>query len=348
MTVWPVACVLTAFVAASSVTAGEWDASLRSKAAPNAQGFPALVVSDGHRFIRIPGGQFTMGNNALGPDVARETFPASPAHEVRLQPYWIANTPVTIAQFSRFVQETGYVTDAEKPGAEGPWVYDFDEQGFIPKRGYNWRNCFADIIARYPEIPFSDQHPVACVSWHDAMAYAKWLGQQINLPVTLPTEAQWEFAARGADGRVYPWGNAPSDGRQANYADDSFARYFAHIEQSIVHDGIDDGYALTSPVGQFPDGASPFGVLDMAGNLTEWVYDGEYDYGEETRIDPVHERGISRMQKGGDWSASAGRNGAVPDELAHGHNIRADARQADDAASSDDHMGFRLAISTRP
>ena len=338
------ATALWAAIAGPSAADDTWDAALVSGGATNTQGYSEVRLAVAGDFIRIPAVRFTMGNNDLSPRIARDTFHATPEHPVNLSTYWIAKTPVTIAQFRAFVDATGYVTDAERPGADGPWVYDFDERGFIAKQGYNWRNCFADIIARYPEIPFTDAHPVACVSWNDAIAFANWVGTETGLTVTLPSEAQWEYAARGADGCIYPWGNTPSDRRQANYADDSFAKYFAHIEQSLVHRGINDGYPLTSPVGQFPLGASPFGVLDMAGNLTEWVYDGEYDYRPTEQTDPLARRGQARMQKGGDWSSSAGRPDQRPDELEGGHNIRADARQADEAGSSDDHLGFRRAI----
>jgi len=108
---------------------------------------------------------------------------------------------------------------------------------------------------------------------------------------------------------------------------------------------VDDGYPITSPVGSFPAGASPFGALDMAGNLSEWVYDREGLFSPEPIIDPVGpSKGDSRAMKAGFWAGSAGRMGQTPDEIEFGHNIRADARQGDDPVTADDHLGFRIAI----
>ena len=297
--------------------------------------------------ILAPGGTFKMGNDALGREVTG--FAAAPAHPVTLSPYWIGKTPVTIGQFRRFVDATGYVTNVEQAGHPGPWVYDFDARGFVTKQGHRWDNAFHQVTARFPELIVDDRHPAANISWYDCIAYANWLTERHNLPFTLPSEAEWEYAARGQDGRVYPWGNSAPDGTRANYADTRFDRYFPGTEQSLVHHGVDDGFAITSPVGAFPAGRSPLGALDMAGNLTEWVFDGYRDYAPLARTDPVQlEARDIRMQKGGFWAGSAGRFDVTPDEIEFGHNIRSDSRQGDDPASADDHLGCRLAISYTP
>lgn len=315
--------------------------ALRMKA--NSLGFQEAVFDQGPTMIFVPGGTFSMGNDALSQSGA------SPAHNVTVSPYWISKYPVTIGDFRRFVEATSYVTNVELPGHPGSWVYDFKAQGFLTERGHRWDNAFHQVTERFPELTVDDSHPVANVSWYDCIAYSNWMAEMTKLPFTLPSEAEWEFAARGSDGRVYPWGNEVPDGTRANYADEMFDKYFPGTEQSIVHHGVNDGFAITSPVGSFPAGRSPFGGLDMAGNLTEWVFDGDYDYTGEAEVDPIQiDSQGTRMQKAGFWAGSAGRIDVTPDEIEFGHNIRADARQGDDPASADDHLGCRLAISYTP
>lgn len=291
--------------------------------------------------IYVPKGSFMMGNN--------EIERALREHKVNLSHYWISKYPVTIGQFRAFVEDTNYQTEVLNEGHTGPWVYDFDENGFIPKYGYYWDNAFKDVIAKFPEITINDQHPVGSISWNDAIAFTNWLSENTGLIISLPTEAEWEFAARGNDGRIYPWGNEDPDGTRANYADDTFEKYFPGTEQALVHHGVDDGFAITSPVGSFPLGQSPIGAMDMAGNLTEWVYDSYYVLTKKQAIEvnnPIYTiKNGENMEKGGLWCGSAGRSNQTPDEIIMGHNVRTDTRPADETESADDHMGFRIAIS---
>ena len=311
----------------------------------NEQGYWEATFDHGIVMIYVPAGEFRSGNDALHERVVTQSYPSSPAHEVQLSHYWIAKTPVTRGQFRAFVDDTGFVTDVEAAGHDGCWVYEFGAQGFVSTPGYDWRNAFERVTERFPDAVVTDEHPVNCVSWFDGVAYADWLAQQTGLPFRLPTEAQWEYAARGNDGRAYPWGDEAPDGTRANYADESFDRLFPGTEQSIVHRGVDDGYPITSPVGLFPAGASPIGALDMAGNLTEWVHDYLSAFSAEPIDDPIGAVGGDiRAQKGGFWAGSAGRIGVSPDEVDFGHNIRADSRQGDDPRSADDHLGFRVSI----
>lgn len=319
---------------------------MRSKAesvTKNEQGYWEADMGSGIVMIYVPAGTFTIGNNDL-PD-------ASPAHDVTLSHYWISKTPITKGQFRSFVEATNFVTDVEKAGHPGPFVMKMPEgTHFEETPGFHWDNAYDHILAAFPAIgPLSDDHPVSCVSWNDAIAYTNWLKQEKGLEFSLPTEAEWEYAARGTDGRVYPWGNETPDGTRANYADETMNKYFPKLGQAEVHFGVDDGYALTSPVGSFPAGASPIGALDMAGNLTEWIYDSDYEYTAATKTNPIYtgNSGI-KMQKAGFWCGSAGRQGVTPDEIKDGHNIRSDARQGDDQNSADDHLGFRIAISYTP
>jgi formylglycine-generating enzyme required for sulfatase activity len=169
-----------------------------------------------------------------------------PIHRVHLSAYQIARHPVTNAQYELFVMATSYAAPE------------------------HWEN--GKILAG------KENHPVVNVSWQDAQAFCVWAG------VRLPTEAEWEKAARSADGRMYPWGNEPPTQELCNF------------------DGnVDD----TTPVGLYPKGASPYGVLDMAGNVWGWVsdwYDDKY-----YSVSPVENpqggpaTGESRVLRGGSW-----------------------------------------------
>ncbi|HEX2225863.1 MAG TPA: SUMF1/EgtB/PvdO family nonheme iron enzyme [Candidatus Binatia bacterium] len=171
--------------------------------------------------VRIPAGSFWMGN---------ENGPADekPRHQVNVAEFFIDRTKVTNAQFAGFMNANG--TQA----ADGQRWYDSDDNDArIHRRNNQWA---AD--------PGHENHPVVEASWYGALAYCRWLGKR------LPTEAEWEKAARGTDGRKFPWGNDPPDKSRAHFG---------------------GGWNELKPVGSFPQGASPYGVFDMAGNGWEWV-----------------------------------------------------------------------------
>jgi formylglycine-generating enzyme required for sulfatase activity len=131
------------------------------------------------------------------------------------------------------------------------------------------------------ELRDLDQHPAGQLTWNDAQAYCTWAR------LRLPTEAEWEWAARGPDGRLFPWGNDDPKGTGR-----------------CSRDGLDDAYERSSPVGSFPDGASPFGVLDMSGNVWEWVQDVYGPYAAEAQVDPRGARsGPDRVHRGGFWGS---------------------------------------------
>lgn len=315
----------------------------------NDLGYWEATFDDGIIMMYVPKGSFTMGNDLLTDEAVPEnnSFGAAPQHKVNLNQYWISKTPITNAQFEAFVKETNYVTQVEKEGHTGPWVYELKIRAFETKFGHNWKNAFKDnITANFPEITTNERHPVVNITWFDCIAYTKWLSKKTGLNFTLPTEAEWEYAARGNDFRTYPWGNELPDGTRANYADESFNKYFSGTGEALVHQGINDGYAITSPVGSFPKGASPIGAWDLVGNVRQWVYDSKYTYSKNEATSPIYLKDNNiKLMKGGLWSASAGRFNTIPDEIAMGHNIRVDARQGFEPNSADDHSGFRIAIS---
>jgi formylglycine-generating enzyme required for sulfatase activity len=227
--------------------------------------------------VWIPGGEFAMGST--GP-LARPD--EAPVHRVRVSGFWIDRTEVTNAQFAEFVEATGYRTIAERPvdweelkkqvppGTEKP-ADDMLQPGslvFAPTKGavdlshYElWWKWTTNANWRHPEGPGSDiegreSHPVVHVGWDDAVAYAKWAGKR------LPTEAEWEFAARGGiDGATYSWGDADIDASRCNTWQGSFP----------YDNSREDGYARTAPVGSFAPNA--FGLFDVAGNVWEWCAD---------------------------------------------------------------------------
>lgn len=185
---------------------------------------PSLGAQTMDRFagmVRVPGGPFTMGRNN-GPSEE------SPAHEVVLPAFYIDKNLVTIAEYAKFIQAKGPIG----PGGE-MYLDVADPDNKIHRVGKVWQPA-----------PESELYPASEMSWHGAVAYCKWIGKQ------LPSEAEWEKAARGTDGRLYPWGNEAPTGERAFFG----------------------GYrGETVPVGRFPQGASPYGALDMAGQLWEWT-----------------------------------------------------------------------------
>ena len=230
--------------------------------------------------VWIPGGEFTMGTDAdLGwPD-------EKPAHRVRVDGFWMDETEVTNAQFRAFVEATGYVTTAEKPpiagrdhepgpaghaaAAEGearPRVAGLHAAGRAGGPRATSRSGGTGRPApswRHPEGPGSsiegrDDHPVVHVSWDDAVAYAKWAGKR------LPTEAEWEFAARGGlDGKPYVWGDEQPRRRQVAVQ---------HLAGRVPYKNTaEDGFERTAPVKSFPPNG--YGLYDMAGNVWEWCAD---------------------------------------------------------------------------
>lgn len=221
------------------------------------------------KMILIPGGTFTMGSERFYPEEA-------PLCKVRIDPFLMDRTLVTNREFARFVEETGHITVAEiapDPRDYPGMLPGMDQAGslvFRKTRGPvnmgepgNWWHFVFGANWRHPLGPDSsieglEDHPVVQIAYADAEAYAKWAGK------TLPTEAQWEFAARGGlEGKDYAWGDelAPGGQMMANY----WQGLFPFANQCL------DGWERTSPVKSFP--ANGYGLYDMIANVWEWTQD---------------------------------------------------------------------------
>ena len=168
-----------------------------------------------------------------------------------------------------------------------------------------------------------DRHPVVYVSYLDALKFCQWLSTRERRKYRLPTEAEWEYAAKGNDQRKYPWGNHDGRGDLANFADKNTV--FAWSDREI-----DDGYPESSPVGAFPLGASPFGIEDMAGNVWEWCLDYYEFYRPGPKINPRGPTsGTKRVHRGGSWKSRFS-------------SLRTTARGSNAAAFSCNDLGFRI------
>jgi len=207
-------------------------------------------------FFRIPGGEFTMG---LVEGSANE----KPPHKVRVSAFLMARTEVTVAQFAKFVQDTGYLTDAEKDGSARVW----DGSDWVNVPGASWR---------HPVETCGDECPVSYLSWHDAEAFCTWANMR------LPTDAEWEYAA-GEGGEHRYWAGTSHDWELDEYA------WFRLNSGKQLH-----------PVGKKkPNG---FGLYDMSGNVAEWCADwyGPYYYDESPYENPRGpSSGTSRVLRGG-------------------------------------------------
>lgn len=249
-------------------------------------------------FIRIEPGTFRMGSPADEVDRIDNERP----HEVRItRAFSIASTPVTCGQFAQFVQATGHQTAAEREGwAYGAWNTTTNAWDKID-RG-SWRN---------PGFEQTDEHPVVCVDWNDAIAYCKWLSERDGRRYRLPTEAEWEFACRAGSTTAYPWGTNPADGAGFLNGLDLSAK---HVFTLFPPFPWSDGFVHTSPVKQ--NRPNKVGLHDTLGNALEWCSDWFADY-PESAVDPTGpETGTQRCLRGGAFvygpkhcrSAFRGRN----------------------------------------
>jgi formylglycine-generating enzyme required for sulfatase activity len=237
----------------------------------------------GMNLVRIKAGTFKMG--LPEPDIYTEY---ARQHEVTLtQDFYMGVYEVTRGEFRKFVEDTGYSTEAEVRGDGHGWNADKKKK---PERGkeFSWRN---------PGFEQTDDHPVVNVTWNDAVKFAEWLSRKDGRSYRLPTEAEWEYACRGRSTTRFHFGAELADlPRFGNGADASFKR---GTGDNLNYDG-DDGFAFTAPVGRFRP--NRYGLYDMHGNVEEWCSDWNSDYPRGTVTDPRGpETGSSRVIRGGGW-----------------------------------------------
>ena len=289
-----------------------------------ASGKKQITNSIGMKMVLIPAGEFMMGSSESAEATAAffkksygmDVLPADlfkdehPQHRVRItKPFYLGTCHVTRGQLRQFVEDTGHKTDAEKgekPGGYG-WNPDTKEFGFNVK--YSWRN---------PGFEQTDEHPVVCVSWNDAVAFCQWLSRKENKTYRLPTEAEWEYACRaGTTTRYYSGDDPETLAKVGNVTDVTAKAKFPDWKYTIK---ASDGYVFTAPVGQFKPNA--FGLYDMHGNAWQWCADwyGEDYYGKSTVDDATGpDTGHDRVLRGGSWydwpcfSRSADRCRRTPD-----------------------------------
>jgi formylglycine-generating enzyme len=309
--------------------------------------------------VLIPGGEFSMGcadPRALphgGPDPMAD---ARPIHRVRVDGFWMDRVEVTNRQFAEFVQATGYVTVAERtptaaefPGAPaenlvaGSVVFTPPAQPVPLDNHYRWWSYVKAANWRHPEGPsrgIDDRadYPVVQVAYEDAEAYARWAGKR------LPTEAEWEFAARGGmPNQLYTWGDELQPG----------GKWMANIWQGRfpLKDNAEDGFAGIAPVAKFPP--NPYGLFDMAGNVWEWCSDW---YRADTYSNIAAEGEVARNPQG----PSASYDPAEPGQAKRVHRggsflcteqyctrYMIGTRGKGEVSTGSNHLGFRCVKSLK-
>ena len=256
--------------------------------------------------LLLPGGVFRMG--------AEDGFSfEGPAHDVEVEPFLIDKTEVTVARFAEFTAATGYRTEAERFGWSA--VFDVKSGDWARVDGANWQHPDG------PQSAADPQEPVSQVSWNDARAYASWAKKR------LPTEAEWEFAARGGlAGNEFAWGQElhPHGKHLANTWQGRFPE----------RDTGEDGYKGRAPVGSFS--ANGYGLFDMTGNVWEWTADwfDESYYRQRPRVNPSGPAtGAERAIRGGSWLCSA--------NYCQGYRVAARSHATPDSGMNN--LGFRCA-----
>jgi sulfatase modifying factor 1 len=270
-----------------------------------------MAGKDGAPMLLIPAGEFMMGSVS-----AAATFDywpiegdEEPVHRVVLDAFYLDKFEVTNRLFQKFVQHTGYQTTAEREGKAMAYVLKNRKWEGVEVSGANWRQPEG---AETVFVSGREEHPVVSVSWHDAESYCRHYGKR------LPTEAEWEHAARAGTHTEYWWGDGSHDSRLlTNVADRAAKRYFSGW--TIITD-YDDGYARTAPVGSFQPNS--WGLHDMLGNVWEWVvdwYDENYYRNSPSRNPTGPSSGRLKALRGGSWinglkdARAATRSWSYPD-----------------------------------
>ncbi len=255
--------------------------------------------------VYFEGGKIMIGSDDALPNEA-------PSFETKVSPFFIDKSPVTVAEFRAFVEETGYQTEAEEFG--NSIVMNIKTGRWVLAEGANWKTPFG---IGGPQA--KDDHPVTQVSWNDAQAYSAWVGRR------LPTEIEWEYAAKSGknSGNKFSWGNELVEN----------ASYKANVWQGNfpIKNTEEDGFLYTSPVGEF--GQNEAGVTDMGGNVWEWT---STNYG-------LYEGNIQSFNQNDDNKVIRGGSFLCHKEVCYGYRIT--ARQFNSRESATFHMGFRTARS---
>jgi formylglycine-generating enzyme required for sulfatase activity len=265
---------------------------------------PPATNSAGMKLVRVPAGEFVMGSTDTK-EKLEAAFPQfrgnridkitdEAPHRVRItRPFWIGAHEVTIAQFRAFVADSGYVVESERDGTGGYGI-DLATKVWATKRTkkYSWKN---------PGFPQGDDHPVLNVSYADSIVFCDWLSKKEGKKYRLPTEAEWEYAARAGTRTRYFFGDDPEDmAKYGNTYDASSAKEFPEWKAWAIR--ADDGFAFTAPVGSFKPNA--WGLHDVHGNVWEWTSDWHADYPADEGVveDPTGPAtGGTKARRGGGW-----------------------------------------------
>ena len=316
-----------------------------------------IIKSPPEGMVLIPGGSFMMGTSIEPQEQpVRRGAEEYPPHRVNLKPFYMDETEVTNLQFQKFVDETGYKTQAEKPFSQKDYPNakpeDLLPAAFVmapPKDNvdikteshWSWWKLVNGADWKHPEGPESNlegrsNHPLVNIAYEDAVAYAKWEGKR------QPTQAEWEYAARGGlEEKLYPWGNdlKPSEKLMANFWQGDFPNKNTN----------EDNYMTSSPVKSFP--SNGYGLFDMAGNVWEMVAD-KYEKGYYARSPIESPKGgigqsiinkgegpivFQRIIRGGSFLCSEG----------YCTGYRVGARQLSDDISASYHTGFRCVMDAK-
>jgi len=357
------AVALAVFRSVLPLPGNKVEASQPMTTAPEASAFGATIPNTAavpapspRGMVWIPGGEFSMG--AMDPPSVNEVgmhaaVDARPIHRVYVDGFWMDKTDVTNEEFARFVKATAYVTVAErKPRAEdfpgappenlvaGAVVFSPPDHPVSLDDHFQWWSYVKGANWRHPEGPESglkgrEKYPVVQVAYEDALAYAKWAGKR------LPTEAEWEFAARGGlAGKLYPWGEQFRPG----------GKWMANIFQGNfpIKDTAEDGHSGVTAVAQYP--ANDYGLYDMAGNVWQWTSDWyRPDYyarlmaaggvarnpqGPSTPYDPSEPTEKKKVHRGGSFLCT--------DQYCSRYVVG--TRGKGEVSTGTNHLGFRLVM----
>jgi formylglycine-generating enzyme required for sulfatase activity len=293
--------------------------------APEVKELLGRVYAQQISLVPVKGDCFQMGD-IFGDGRENE----KPVHEVCVQDFAMGKYEVTVAEFKRFVEVTGYVTDAEKGtgGSKGCIAYDQEdkEKAWAYREWASWKTP-----NKYQ--PNIDSHPVSCVSWNDAVEYANWLTSVSDRKFRLPTEAEWEFAARGGSKKRNYWGDGKEEACRYANATDKTALPNAYKWNSPNE--CTDGHAFVAPIGKFqPNG---FGLYDLMGNVSEWTGDWSDDnyFAVSPKDNPQGPAvGSYRVYRGGAFDSNP-------------TGIRVSSRGASGQAYRIDSLGIRLVSPSR-